>query len=199
MLKEFIQKSWLALVSALCFGLLVAMVNMVLADKISQNQVNKRNTNLARLFGLDSTFEAVSKTGGTEPDYFIAREGDNITGYAIVWSGAGFVENIDLLVGFDAELEQIKGFEVMKSAETPGFGDQIILHEEGKVDPVKYFKDRFFNKPISRKLVRAEDSRPENHLENEQIVTITGSTVTSEAVITIVNGAKAQLARLLEE
>ncbi|MBI9018822.1 MAG: FMN-binding protein [Phycisphaerae bacterium] len=203
MLNEFMKKSWLALVSALCFGLLVSAVNMALAGKIKQNKIDKRDGMLEKLFGQDCSFEGVKAEGAAEdaePIYFVAKKGGQVDGYALIWTGPGFAENIDLLVGFNAGLDMLKGFAVMKSAETPGFGDQITLEDkEGKYRPDLYYKDRFINKPIDKVLVRADDNIADKHLKDEQVVTISGSTVTSEAVIVIVNGAKKQMVKLLNK
>ena len=42
-IKHFIQQSWLLIVAAFCFGLLIAATNAALSDRIEQNKINKLN------------------------------------------------------------------------------------------------------------------------------------------------------------
>lgn len=52
-------------------------------------------------------------------------ENSNLTGIAIEASGMGFADVLRILYGYDPSKEQIIGFYVLESKETPGLGDKI--------------------------------------------------------------------------
>jgi electron transport complex protein RnfG len=88
-------------------------------------------------------------------------------------------------VAVDAKFEKIAGFDVLSSSETPGFGDQI------KYD---YYRNQFKGAPAEQlKLVSIGEPKK----IDSQIVGITGATVSSGAVVDILNiflgGIKAQM------
>ena len=182
---KFIQDSWLVIVSSLVFGLLVAGVHGALKDKIEQNKVGKRDTNMQRLLGDKCSFDAktVKDAEGHELTYFEAKEAGKVVGYCFNASGAGFADTIELLVAVDSKFEKCKGFAVMYSQETPGFGDKIVPTGVGT------FSDEFIGSPCPKgseklKVVKTGDK---TNRDDKEIVAITGATITSEAVTKIVN------------
>jgi H+/Na+-translocating ferredoxin:NAD+ oxidoreductase subunit G len=186
MVVKFLKQSWLVMVAALTFGLLVAAVDGQLKDRIKQNAIEKRNRELHSLFqeyGEECQF--AEQTGknkqGEAVTYFTATDADGqIVGYAMEHVGGGFADKIILLVAVDANLEKIKGYSVMKSNETPGFGDKIIGD----------FQKEFVNCSAEKLKVETEGKGFKKYdTEDDVIVAITGATVSSEAVTKIVNEA----------
>ncbi len=43
MIKNFIEKSWLLIIASLAFGVLLAVTNTLLAERIKQNEIDKFN------------------------------------------------------------------------------------------------------------------------------------------------------------
>jgi len=104
-------------------------------------------------------------------------EDGTLVGYAIPADGAGFMDTIRLIYGFDPVRRAIVGMQVLDSRETPGLGDKIIFDEE--------FHRNFVELKVEPRIVGvkvAEKPRPSNEVD-----TITGATISSEAVISILN------------
>ncbi len=193
-LKYFIRQSWLLIVCSFLFGLLIAVTNAGLSPRIEQNKINKRNRLIgamlpeARNFvALDAQIEIALDGGRKEKvEVFKAQsESGQCVGWSFNASGPGFADKIELVVAVDANFEKIAGFDVLASSETPGFGDQI------KSD---YYRGQFKGAPAEQlKLVTIGEPTK----IDSQIVGITGATVSSTAVVDILNsylsGIKAQM------
>ena len=171
------------MVAALAFGLLVAAVAGQLGPRIEKNKIEKRNRELRKLFQeYGDKCQFAEQTGKNkqveEVTYFTATDaGGQIVGYAMEHVGGGFADKIILLVAVDADLEKLKGYSVMKSNETPGFGDKIIGD----------FQKEFVNCSTVKLKVETKGKRYDP--DDDVIVAITGATVSSEAVTKIVNEA----------
>ncbi|MGB5333421.1 MAG: FMN-binding protein [Woeseiaceae bacterium] len=108
------------------------------------------------------------------------REG-NFIGYAIPAAGPGFQDTIGLLYGFAPEQKQVVGMEVLESRETPGLGDKIYKDAD--------FVGSFRALSIEPNIVavkKGAKARP------NEIDAITGATISSKAVVRIINEAHAE-------
>ena len=125
-------------------------------------------------------------TTGDEPSVYGGFTADGrFVGYAVPAAGAGFQDTIRLLYGYDPERDRIVGMEVLESRETPGLGDRIYKDE--------VFVGRFRDLAVAPRveLVKEEPTAP------NQVDAITGATISSRAVVDIVNaGNQEWLARL---
>lgn len=186
MLSNFIRQSWLVLVSSLVFGLLVAFVNGQLTEKIANNAKAKLQDNLQLLLSDAQSFDTAEGTDDT-PTYFVGKDATGaIAGYAFEATGGGFADKITLLIAVDKNAEKLMGIAVLKTNETPGFGDKM------KDEP---FKGQFRNCPVQEKLTVLKTG--DSSKVDSEIVAITGATITSEAVVKIVNDAVLQMRPLL--
>lgn len=99
------------------------------------------------------------------------------TGVAVEAAEPGFADLVLLMVGFNPDTRAVTGFVVLGQKETPGLGDKIkrdtvfVTQFRGKVAPLKGSK----NETADASTVR----------------TITGATISSRAVIQIINNAVA--------
>ncbi len=182
----FLQESWLLMAAAIVFGSLLASLNAAWQPKIVQNEIDKFDTLAGRLLAGAESFESVpevvpvnigkGKTYSVEVKKGIDANGKTV-GWAFVCEGAGFADKIKLVVATDAAFETLAGFGVLSSFETPGFGDKINI-----VDG--FYQSQFKGTPVAElELTKIGD--PEK--VDNQIVSITGATVTSEAVVNIFN------------
>jgi len=182
--KYFFQQSWLLIVSAFLFGLLIAVANAAWEGRIRQNEEDKFN-NLGRELLPDAAkFETAverleietgkGKTKATEVKKGVSADGKCV-GWAFKCEGSGFADKIKLVLAVDAGFEKLMGFGVLASNETPGFGDQIKL---------SYYRDQFVGAPAAELLLE-KTGDPEKI--DSTIVAISGATVSSEAVVTILN------------
>jgi electron transport complex protein RnfG len=183
-IKYFIQQSWLLLVTSFLFGLLIAVADAAWSAKIEQNKAEKLRGLMASLISDANSFELAIKEANVPGDkgrmiktdiYKALDKQGNCAGFAFVAVGAGFADKIELVVAVDAKCEKLLSFNVLSSNETPGFGNKM------KNDS---FRNQFKDAPAGKLLlVKIGDA---GKIDNE-IVAISGATVTSTAVINIFN------------
>ena len=119
--------------------------------------------------------------------YQAMSEQDECVGWSFNAAGSGFVDKIELVVAVDKDFEKLAGFDVLASSETPGFGDQI------KDD---YYRDQFKGAPAEElKLVTSGDPKK----IDAEIVAISGATVSSEAVLEIINNFLTQIKEQMQK
>jgi electron transport complex protein RnfG len=201
MIKMFIEKSWLLIVTSLFFGLLLAMTNAVWSERIENNQIEKFNKLARKLVSEDAQFETIKNDDDTEYTVEIdlgkgkvdkvgikkAIVDDKCAGWAFVCQGSGYADKIELVVVADAKFEKLKGYGVLFSNETPGFGDKIKK---------TFYMDQFIGAPV-KSLTLSKIGDPAEI--NTEIVAITGATVSSDAVIAILNNYIVQMQTQVQE
>lgn len=194
-IKHFIQQSWLLIVASFFFGLLIAVTNAALSPRIEQNKINKRNRLVGALlpeaknFVLGAEVEIESIQGKKEKvEVFRAMsEADECVGWSFNAAGSGFMDKIELVVAVDKDFEKLAGFDVLSSNETPNFGDQI------KYD---YYRDQFKGAPAEElKLIQSGDPKK----IDAEIVAISGATISSEAVVEIINNFLTQIKEQMQK
>jgi len=195
-MKHFIQQSWLLIISAFCFGLLIAMANAAWSERIEQNEKDKLNKLMRGLIADANSFEMAleeveipGKKGRaikTNIHRAVDSDGKSI-GFAYVSVGSGFADKIKLVIAVDSKCENFFGFKVLASNETVGFGSKI------KED---YFSNQFRNAPAGElELVKTGD---DEKIDSE-IVAISGATVSSEAVVEIISNSIAHIKNQLQK
>jgi len=183
-IKYFIEQSWLLIAASFCFGLLIAVTNAALLPKVQENKAAKLHKltvfllpGAKRFVEVDAEIE-VKLAGGKKEKvkvYKALSDADECVGWSFNAGGQGFADKIELVVAVDKGFEKIAGFNVLACNETPGFGDRIKSLN---------FRSQFVGVPAEKlKLVKTGD--PEKI--DSEIVSITGATVSSEAVIGIIN------------
>jgi electron transport complex protein RnfG len=183
-IKYFIEQSWLLIAASFCFGLLIAVTDAALSPKIQENKDTKLNQLTMELLPEAKKFVEVDaevevKLAGSKKEkvkvYKALSEAGECVGWSFNASGQGFADKIELVVAVDKNFEKIAGFNVLVSNETPGFGDRIKS---------SYYQDQFVGAPAEKlQLVKTGDPKK----IDSEIVSITGATVSSEAVIGIIN------------
>lgn len=103
-------------------------------------------------------------------------ESGSTLGAAVTAQEPGFQEEVLLMIGFEPTSGKLIGFKVIDQKETPGLGDKIerdtsfVSQFAGRIAPLKGVKAR-------------------NATDPSQVQTITGATISSRAVIRIINHA----------
>lgn len=116
---------------------------------------------------------------------FAGHDGERLVGYAVPAEGPGFQDTIRLLYGLDPRRLRIIGLEILESRETPGLGDKIFKDAQW----LACFKDLGVEPQVVG--VKEAPAAP------NEVDMISGATVSSKAVISIVNAANARWLRLL--
>jgi electron transport complex protein RnfG len=99
-------------------------------------------------------------------------------GYAIPGEGPGFQDTIKLLIGYIADTGKIVGMEILDSRETPGLGDKIFKDA--------HFVANFHDLTVKPTIVAVKKGQK---VHPNEIDAITGATISSKAVVRIINGA----------
>lgn len=111
--------------------------------------------------------------------YIISADGTEI-GFAFLAVGKGYGGDIDILVGLE-DKTTLKGIAVIAHAETPGLGDKILTPD---------FTDRFVGVDI------ADVAVPD---EGGKVDAITGSTISTKAVIDAVRTTATEKVKELKD
>jgi Na+-transporting NADH:ubiquinone oxidoreductase subunit C len=122
---------------------------------------------------FDRRVEAVASPAGQEPVYRLKDEAGGTAGWVLTRTGPGLWGDITMVVGFAADREHLTGIEFLKQSETPGLGARIS-------EP--WFKQQFNGKLGPFTTVGEGEKAAENQFD-----AVTGATITSNAVKTIVN------------
>ena len=98
-------------------------------------------------------------------------------GLAFAADGGGFQGNIGIMVGLDMDYLRLKGIKVLDLVETPGLGKRVS-------EPA--FENQFKGVEITPKIEYIKNRKPE---KPNQIQSITGATISSDAVVKNINKA----------
>ena len=169
---------------ALISGVSLALFADFTAEKRRNNEILALQKALSDIFPemtksekpVDtSKFTDKEKIKTFQDVYKVIGDNDKCLGYAFKAIGQGFSDKIEMLVGVNPDFTRIKYIEILKQIETPGLGAKI---EE------TFFKDKFKNLNCSEEITYVKNVEPE---KDSQIQAITGATISSRAVVTILN------------
>lgn len=122
-------------------------------------------------------------------------ETGNLQGVALEASGQGYADVIRILYGYDIENQQIVGFHVLESKETPGLGDKIEKDENFlqnfRALDVSLSGD---NRNLNNTIVPVKNGTKSNPWEVDGI---TGATISSRAIGNILGSSTQQWVPLI--
>ncbi|MCK5648023.1 MAG: RnfABCDGE type electron transport complex subunit G [Gammaproteobacteria bacterium] len=130
--------------------------------------------------GADNKKLMVVKADGMDDEMMFAgydQQGKFI-GYAIQGKGPGFQDTIHVLFGYLSSRKNITGMEILDSRETPGLGDKIFKDMD--------FVGEFINLPMVKNIKAVKKGKKS---KDNEIDAITGATISSKAVVRIINKA----------
>ena len=172
-------------------GGFLATVGLLTKDRIAANK--QREIEGAILSVVPGT--AASLKIYEEKDLTIYETRDEtgqLIGFAVHASGVGFQDKITLMFGIDPALTRINSLTILDQKETPGLGAKITDKESF----LKYWENKDCSKSLS--LRKPPTGSPED-LGPSEVNTITGATISSEAVLNMVNISLERLKRLKSE
>jgi len=120
--------------------------------------------------------------------FFRGKQDGALSGVAFkVVAPDGYSGNIDIMVGIDPS-GTIAGIEILSHAETPGLGDKIFKDQD--------FVDQFFARPQTPlAAIKAGSGKG----APGEIDAITGATISSKVVVSIINNGIAEWRPILEK
>jgi electron transport complex protein RnfG len=107
--------------------------------------------------------------------YEVFDDSSNSLGYALPYEGNGFQGNIRLIVGVNKNTDKVLGLEVLEQVETPGLGTKVTESP---------FTTQFRNLVVTPEIKSVKGVEPQNPNE---VQAITGATISSKAIVRIVN------------
>jgi electron transport complex protein RnfG len=174
-----------AVLGAFClgFGVVLAMTNTVTVDDIAARALEDRLNSLGQVLPaelydnnpLDDVM-TVRNAEGKDVKVYRAQKGGQVTGLAYEIRGSGYAGEMRLMMGVDAA-GRILGVRVLAHKETPGLGDKIA-------------KDSTFVAEFDGAAAPLAGAKPDRATGGKnEVVKITGATISSRAVIGIINNA----------
>ncbi len=198
---NFFSQAWLVLVLAICFGGLLAGMQILLGPIIEANKINETLERVPVLvFGAAHATElsqsgmeinplsvGVDKAGKTvRYNVYETKSDGKLAGWVTKSAGQGYADKIEILIGFDPGMDKITGLFVLDQKETPGLGNKIL--EDA-------WRGQFLDKSTAKPLTPVKGkSRASNEID-----AITGATISSKAVTDIINTAVADLRQPLAD
>lgn len=190
---NFISQTWLVLLLAICFGALLAGIQITLGPTIEANKINETLQKVPEMvFGAAQAQELadrkqavdvtpvsveVEKAGKTiRYSVFEAKTEGQLAGWVAKTAGQGYADKIEMLIGFDPHVEKITGLFVLDQKETPGLGNKIVTDA---------WRSQFLAKSTGQALTAVKG----NAKAGNEIDAITGATISSKAVTDIINTA----------
>ncbi len=107
--------------------------------------------------------------------YKVYNDSGKALGYAMPYEGNGFQGKIRLMLGIKEDLNEMTGLEILEQSETPGLGAKIVDDD---------FRSQFIKLITQPEITWIKGQKPE---KKHQIQTITGATISSKAVVAILN------------
>jgi electron transport complex protein RnfG len=156
----------------------ICVTALTFTDSITRGKIEAQEEQKIQHM-LSAMFPNMSRYTFEDDIYTIYSDGDEV-GYAFLAVGKGYGGEISILVGLKDE-NTIKGITIISQTETPGLGSRIAESS---------FTDRFAGLNIADVALRQEGG---------QIDAITGSTISSRAVIDAVRTTAMEKVKLLKE
>jgi electron transport complex protein RnfG len=185
-------------IAGFCSGLAVVGAYLLTQPRIERNRSEALEAAIFRVLeGAQSRrafelrgSELVALEAGAGAGHDVVYAGYDaqhaLVGFAIPAEGAGFQDTIKLIYGLVPTRGRVVGMEVLESRETPGLGDKI------QKDPA--FLARFRNLAV-RPAIALVKGAPD---QDNEVDAISGATISSKAIVRILNDANARWLESLE-
>lgn len=175
MIKRIVNSDVFKMVTALSVVGIISAVSLVFVYSYSLPKIIE-NTNKATQNGIKQLFPDAGKITKTSMDGVFEVEDANgqALGYAFTSVGNGYQGPINIIAGVDPDINKMIGMEVLDSQETPGLGAEIAGD----------FRKQFSGLSVEGDITYLKNKKPEKPGEIEAI---TGATISSRAVVNMLN------------
>lgn len=185
----------LALAGAIA-GVLIVVVHQWAEPRVEAYRARVLQTAILEVLGEPARYDTlyvraggltdVRPSGGKPDPVYVGYDASGQPiGFAIPAAGAGFQDIVRLLFGYDPATGEVLGMRVLESKETPGLGDKILKDST--------FVAEF--QGVAPPLVGVKPGAGEG--EPGEVDMITGATISSRAVVGIINRRLETLGPLL--
>ncbi|MFH2063960.1 MAG: FMN-binding protein [Pseudomonadota bacterium] len=200
--NSYLLQAWLVIGLALFFGIALTGIQTALSPRI---ETNKKKETMEKVPEIILGAGHAQNKATTAPPLKIEQRSITVdknnrkkvytvfetrypdgkpAGWVAKASGQGYADKIELLFGVDPGATKLTGLFILEQKETPGLGNKIID---------KQWRDQFILKPTGRmlKVVKGGAKGP------YEIDAITGATISSKSVTTIINKTLADIQKQL--
>lgn len=186
MLKKIFQNEIVRIISALVVvgifsGVALVFIYNYSMPRIKVNIKNETERAINYIFP-DAARNEPTKDKGV---FKVTDSGGQLIGYAFLAEGNGYQGLIKILAGADSKLTSLRGIEILESSETPGLGAEINSDS---------FKKQFAGLSLAHDIEYVKNEKPDKPYEIEAI---TGATISSRAVVNILNGKIEEIKKTL--
>jgi electron transport complex protein RnfG len=178
-------------IAGMCSGIALVGIYLVTSPRIERNRAEALEAAIYRVLpgartrkafvvreGRLAPFEGLGDTLPKEEAVYAGYDNAGApVGFAIPAEGPGFQDTIKLIYGYDPARERVVGMEVLESRETPGLGDKIIKDDD--------FVANFGDLSVTPEVVVVKKGRTRDN----EVDAISGATISSHAVVRIINNA----------
>jgi len=154
-------------------GLTLVAVYKYANPLIINNQKEEMKEAIFKIFPDGKSYD--EKTMGKDNVFEVKDQNGKLLGYAFLAEGNGYQGAIKMLAGIQSDMNTLVGIEILDSQETPGLGQEITSDK---------FRSQFKGLKASPDITYVKNQKPSNPNEIEAI---TGATISSRAVVTILN------------
>lgn len=178
-MKKIVQILAVLTIIGVISGGALAMVADWAAPKIEANRKAETEAAIFLVQPEGKSYEVIEDAGFEL--YKVLDNTKDHTGYAMIYEGNGFQGKVRIMIGVSPDLTTVTAMEVLEQTETPGLGTKILE------DP---FKGAFNGLHAEPQIDMVKGVPPSNPNE---VQAITGATISSKAVIAIINDGLVQL------
>ncbi len=180
-------------------GLIIIGIYLTTLDTIKENQARELReavfkvlpgvSQMQKMRFIDGQLQKVTDEEIDNEALYAGFDANHqFVGYAIQTSGPGFQDIIRLLYGYRPDRQRVVGMEILESRETPGLGDKIYKDLS--------FVANFHNLAVSPTIKVVKKGKKS---ANNEVDAITGVTISSKAVVRIINESNQRWLKRLAE
>jgi electron transport complex protein RnfG len=180
--------------TAILSGTLLAMLNLFTKPVIEAHQ--KKALSDAISYVLSNSVRTEKKIIENQELYFGYDDQENVNGIAFPAEGNGFQSKLRILVGMDETLTNILKIKILEQMETPGLGTKIENDPSSKTDH-EWFSNQFDRLNAQQPISYVKNKSPNK--DAGEIMAITGATISSKAVVDIINATVNTIRAIIRE
>ncbi|MCF7832339.1 MAG: RnfABCDGE type electron transport complex subunit G [Candidatus Marinimicrobia bacterium] len=173
-------------------GAVLAVLDAYTKPRIDAYKNKIRNEAVSQVLPENVKIETINKADQT---FYKASKNEEVVGYAFQVSGGGYQSELVLMVGVTADFSKIIAAKILSQVETPGLGTKIENDPSNKEDP-SWFVDQFKNLSVAPAITYVKNVKPS---KDNEIQAITGATISSAAVVSVLNKGIEKFKAIIQE
>ncbi len=172
-------------------GSFLAAVGLLTRERIEFNKQREIETAIIQV--VPGTWKSEKVYEEKDLSLYEGKDAEgHLLGFGILASGVGFQDKITLMLGTDAFLTKTRRMVILDQKETPGLGAKI----SDDAAFLRFWEDKDLSRTLS---LHKPAAKAAGDLAPDEVNTITGATISSEAVLKIVNNSLMRLRALSDE